>query len=210
MLSIELHEAVKSGFVDLEGMSFMDVYRGGKLRDEDKALASALLSKNKAFVRDPKGVADPEAIRQMVYRGVRQVKPALAAAFGSVRIVAGRAMYPDDDLARFITVKRVTGRTGGGWKITANVERAAMTLGVKALERGLKGRKLLRRVGSEERREVKPGEFGLMAPTPVKGKGGRWWQFKHHDTRNYVYVNAETGVLWVPTEKKAFHQGEFG
>lgn len=54
-------------------------------------------------------------------------------------------------------------------------------------------------------RVVAPSEFMLMNEEP---RGGRW-QFKHHDTRNYVFVDAKNGKLIVPQTTEPFMRGQF-
>lgn len=54
-------------------------------------------------------------------------------------------------------------------------------------------------------RQVDAREFMLMNPEPVKGQ----WQFKHSDTRNYVFIDARSGKMTVPQTAQPFMKGEF-
>lgn len=67
----------------------------------------------------------------------------------------------------------------------------------------LKHRRLPTSTGDD--RQVAPGEFGLAVPDPVRGQ----WQFKHHDTRNYVFIDAKNGKMTVPQTTTPFMRGTF-
>ena len=208
MLSTDLHEAVQAGYVDLEDKDFWDVFKDRNLAAEEKALATALVKTGKAFVRDPKKIADEHGIQKMIYRGLRRVSPAHAAAFGDyMRGSAGWIM--PSAVEKHLSVKKVKGRTGEGWKVTANLDKAMPALAFSALTKILQHSRIPRTQNGDYRK-ADPKEFMLMAPTPVKDRGAWYWQFKHSDTRNYLFVNAEKGTLYIPTTNKPFMRGEFG
>lgn len=71
------------------------------------------------------------------------------------------------------------------------------------LAQGLKQRKLP--ISSGDDRRATPDEFMLMNPAPIKGQ----WQFKHVDSRNYVFVDSRDGRITVPKTDKPFFRGTF-
>jgi hypothetical protein len=209
MLSTQLHEAVKSGYVDLTDRRFMEIHRGENLGAEEKALATALVKMGKAFIADPNSVATESTIAEMIYRGLRRVSPAHAASFGEYmqsRARPGRFIVPEE-VEKYLKIKRVKGRTTTGWKIEAKLDFASQALAFQALAKALKWHDLPTRTAS---RKGSPDEFMLMAPLPVKDKGAWYWQFKHRATRNYVFLNAEKGTMYIPSTGKPFMMGQFG
>jgi hypothetical protein len=211
MLSQQLSEAVKSGFIDLEDKSYMDLHRGENLAAEEKALAAALLKTGKAFIRDPRNLASEDSVREMVYRGLRRVSMAHAAAFGIYRRIDGTSLmsFPDG-IRTFLNVTQVSGRTGEGWRVMAKLDFAVRALAIQALTKWFKHNHVPVEQGGTERRKATADEFMLMQPLPMKTKGGWYWQFKHAKTRNYVFLNAEKGTLVIPTTNQPFKRGEFG
>ena len=103
--------------------------------------------------------------------------------------------YTDEDRERDATIQ--LWRSGADMQIT---NKQAESLFDK-LAMALKKEKLPTRKG--EMRQAEPGEFMLMNVTP-SGVA----QFKHSDTRNYVFLKAD-GSLEVPRTKEPFFQGEF-
>lgn len=214
MLSTQLHEAVQQGFIDLEDKSFMDLHKGRNLASEERALAVALLRGGKAFIRDPKNIADEDMIGGMIYRGLRNVSPQHAALFGEYYQSSHTGRFITPDVRKHIVIKKVKGKTGDGWKLTADLDKASEAAAWDALSRILSKMKLPVKQGGTETRTNSPREFMLMQPLPVKASGwqgtGYYWQFKHAETRNYLFVNAEKGTVYIPTTPQPFMRGEFG
>jgi hypothetical protein len=53
-------------------------------------------------------------------------------------------------------------------------------------------------------RQAQASEFMYM------GTANGFYQMKHRDTRNYVFVSVDSGQMWVPQEKsRPFFRGEF-
>lgn len=80
----------------------------------------------------------------------------------------------------------------------------------KKLEEALRRQKLPTRDGS---RRVSPGEFMLAAPEPFAVRSistrKKFWQFKHGDSRQYVFIDSESGDMVVPKTNRPFLEGRF-
>lgn len=73
----------------------------------------------------------------------------------------------------------------------------------KVLASYLRGHKVKTEMGP--RRTADVSEFMLMKGTPVNG----YWQFKHSDSRNYIFVDDAKESVVIPTSGKAFMHGTF-